>query len=105
VLTTLGGTACARLIDTVALLTSELVTNAFLHGSGEIGVTVSCEGPKVRVEVTDRSDRVPRPQQLDAEAATGRGMLLVDALSTAWGSTPDGSGKVVWFEVDGGKRG
>lgn len=31
---------------------------------------------------------------------SGRGLLLVDALSDAWGVRPWGTGKVVWFELD-----
>jgi hypothetical protein len=30
---------------------------------------------------------------------TGRGMNLVDALSTQWGVEPDPPGKKVWFEL------
>ena len=41
-------------VDTVRLLTSELVTNAIAHGSGLVAMTVDYDGTRVRVEVLDR---------------------------------------------------
>lgn len=37
---------------------------------------------------------------LDTTAVTGRGLLLVSAVSDRWGVDPDGEGKTVWFELD-----
>ena len=37
-----------------------------------------------------------------ADAVSGRGILLVDALSNRWGFEIHGSGKTVWFELDAG---
>lgn len=86
-------------LHTAGLLTSELVTNAVRHTSTDpIPVTVTVE-QEVTVEVWDND---PAPISLPAPgigATSGRGLFLVDALSTAWGCTQDGTGKVVWFRL------
>jgi anti-sigma regulatory factor (Ser/Thr protein kinase) len=84
---------------TAELLTSELVTNALEHGSGDINVLVSPISAGIRVDVADTSSLEPvrRAPALDDEG--GRGMLIVDTLATAWGiePLPQGGGKTVWF--------
>jgi two-component sensor histidine kinase len=85
--------------DAAALLTTELVTNAVLHGQGEVAVRVSNQADAVRIEVDDDSAAAPELRSFGTHAATGRGMLLVEALSRAWGCDPNGAGKTVWFEL------
>ena len=85
--------------DTVALLVSEVATNALIHGSGEVRIRVLADGPVVRVEVTDGSPAVPVQREASQDAEGGRGIALVDALATDWGTLPDDPGKTVWFEV------
>ena len=38
-------------------------------------------------------------RRYSAEAATGRGLVLVESLADAWGSDIGPSGKTVWFEL------
>jgi hypothetical protein len=38
-------------------------------------------------------------QRYDSDAVTGRGLALVDQLSTSWGVEPTSAGKLVWCEV------
>lgn len=87
----------------IELLTGELVSNAVVHGpAGEpVRVAVRVDGPVVRVAVSDRGGGTPRVRHAEPTAPSGRGMALVEALSTVWGSArmPDG-GTTVWFEVD-----
>lgn len=85
----------------VLLCTDELVTNAIVHVSSDIEIVVRLNGPVVRVEVRDRSGRPPLRQVVAADAEAGRGLHLVDALSSRWGveNRVDGWGKAVWFEV------
>jgi anti-sigma regulatory factor (Ser/Thr protein kinase) len=88
------------LVDTVTLLTSELVTNAVVHAGTEVDVVVRLTGAIARVEVTDRSELVPTPRHTGLEADSGRGLALVQALARRWGtSRQPGGGKTVWFEV------
>ena len=49
--------------------------------------------------VTDGNIRLPQPSMAPADATTGRGLALVDALANAWGDGRNGRGKTVWFEV------
>lgn len=82
-----------------ALMVSELVTNAFLHGRSEARILVMGSGSGLRVEVADDNSRHPLPVNQDDAALDGRGLLIVDALSTDWGVRDEAIGKTVWFEV------
>jgi anti-sigma regulatory factor (Ser/Thr protein kinase) len=83
------------------LLVSELVTNAVRHAGSPLTVAVSIGRAAVRVEVRDRSPRLPAlREQHKAEDEWGRGLVLVDALANRWGAERLPSGKRVWFELD-----
>lgn len=94
------GTLPDELLDDVALLTSEVVTNAIRHTRAACAVAVRWTGTRVRVEVTDVDPRHPSPREASADAEDGRGLLLVESLSAAWGCEEVPAGKVVWFEVE-----
>jgi len=82
------------------LLASELVTNALLYAQGRITVRVTPVDHAWRVAVHDGSPTDIRPRQVGVEATSGRGLALVEQLSTSWGvERDDGTGKEVWFEV------
>ncbi|ROP43925.1 histidine kinase-like protein [Pseudokineococcus lusitanus] len=92
--------------DTVLLLFSELVTNAVRHGEPPVQVHAGVDDGVFRVEVDDGSDVPVAPQEPDVDDVGGRGLQLVEMLSTAWGSRrsttrPAGRrpGKCVWFEL------
>lgn len=85
--------------DTLALLVSEIATNALVHGSGRVKVRVLGSGARIRIEISDESSDVPQPQPASPTAEGGRGLALVDALSAAWGTRPLPDGKTVWFEL------
>lgn len=87
-------------LEVVLLLISELVTNAVHHGAGPVGVHVAWGGGDVRVEVSDQSPGWPVVQAIDREALDGRGLILVDGLSSGWGVLAVGIGKTVWFTLD-----
>lgn len=90
----------ADVVATVELLTSELVTNAVLHASTELEVRVWASSDRVHVSVLDeRPERGVYRAESDAEAATGRGMGLVEALASDFGVDLSESTKTVWFEV------
>jgi anti-sigma regulatory factor (Ser/Thr protein kinase) len=91
--------------ERLALLVSELVTNAVLHSDAATGDPVRLEitmhGGRARVEVHDggagfdaRSSGRPDPF-----AVSGKGLVIVAALSDAWGVVRDGDGCTVWCEV------
>lgn len=87
------------MFDTVALLTSELVTNAVLHACSPIEVTVEIRPGAVHVQVSD--DLPGLHQEPDGSRHGGRGLVLVAAMASDWGISARGEavGKSVWFEV------
>jgi hypothetical protein len=88
-----------ELVPTATLLTSEVVTNAVLHIGGPITLRVSCRPGTVRVEVCDTGEQFAVPGAPSEGATAGRGLQLVEALASDWGTTGDASGKTVWFEL------
>ncbi|MGW6295608.1 ATP-binding protein, partial [Streptomyces sp. NPDC055058] len=94
----------------VQLCVSELVTNVVRHVGEGVPVTVRVwrDGGRVRVGVTD-----PEPGVLPvlcgasgAEAESGRGLVLLDALAVRWGVDREPGCKTVWCELfteDGGR--
>lgn len=86
--------------DTVGLLVSEVATNAVLHAEGsEVRVRVLDRGPRLRVEVADGSEALPRPRDAPDGAEDGRGLALVQALAVRWGVESGPDGKTSWFEI------
>ena len=88
--------------DAAVLLTSELVTNAIRHEPGPAVVLVmtwSCG--ELRVDVHDTSCSLPTVADFPADAETGRGLLLVAALSAEWGCYRTPTGKAVYFTLTG----
>jgi anti-sigma regulatory factor (Ser/Thr protein kinase) len=91
------------LVADAASVVTELVTNAQLHGAAPVVVRASFDGPLVRLEVQDAGRHLPVLPVGSAEAMTGRGLVLVAGLSSAWGVRPsaEGPGKVLWAELGG----
>ena len=85
-------------IELAALLTSELVTNVFLHARTEARVQVRVDD-RVRVEVFDAGVGGVRLRPSNPEAIHGRGLQIVDALADDWGHADTASGARVWFEI------
>jgi anti-sigma regulatory factor (Ser/Thr protein kinase) len=89
------------------VVVSELVTNA-IAASAELRPTVApvlvwlgSDGHCVLVAVADASPRRLMRLNLEADAEGGRGLMLVEALSSRWGWHPassTGFTKVVWAE-------
>lgn len=94
----------AAMLDDAQLLVSELVTNAVRHGRPAISLVVSLHPPLIGVAVHDEGDSLPpvAPVPPDAGESGGRGLMIVDRLSSAWGVLPDHQppGKTVWFRID-----
>jgi PAS domain S-box-containing protein len=96
-----GMSPAEQVSGTLALLTSELVTNAVRHGQPPLHLTAAVAAERLRVSVTDGagSDSVaPRTPELDGSG--GWGLQLVSSLASAWGVERTDEGKVVWFELD-----
>jgi anti-sigma regulatory factor (Ser/Thr protein kinase) len=89
--------------DTAALLVTELVSNAVVHAKGpSLWLTVDeIMANVLHVAVRDGSQVIPpnSPQAPDVRRKGGRGLFMVEALSTRWGCEPLRTGKRVWFEL------
>jgi anti-sigma regulatory factor (Ser/Thr protein kinase) len=98
----------SAIADDVDLVISELITNALLHARADrraaVGSTIRLDleydGDGVSVRVTDASALPPTPEDAAETAESGRGLLLVQALSASWGWKPEAQGKVVWARFD-----
>jgi len=88
----------ARRRGDVALVVSELVNNAVIHGEGDIVVKLQLDGEVLRGEVIDdgggfeHAVRTRGPRDI-----SGRGLLIVEALTSRWG-IHEGTTHV-WFEL------
>jgi hypothetical protein len=81
---------------TAAQVVSELATNCTLHARSDFVVRLGVEGDRVRVDVTDGAPGGLHARQYSATATTGRGLRIVESLSSSWGVVPAGDGKTVW---------
>jgi anti-sigma regulatory factor (Ser/Thr protein kinase) len=86
----------AALSDDAQLVVNELVANAVLHAHTSPEVTVVLRQRHLHLSVRDGSGDGPRVVDGDEFGDGGRGLILVEALATAWGWTPTADGKVVW---------
>jgi anti-sigma regulatory factor (Ser/Thr protein kinase) len=96
----MDGVLTEEKLATAELLTSELVTNAVLHGRGEPVLAVDVENGRVRIAVHDDTTSVPVVGNPGPLAGSGRGMQLIESLAARWGVEPDARGKDVWFELE-----
>lgn len=91
----------------VGLVTAELAANAITHGhlpGRDFRLRLLLLPHAIRIEVTDtRPERLPphpAPEPGSADAASGRGLLLVEAHADRWGYiVRDAYTKTVWAEV------
>jgi CheY-like chemotaxis protein len=89
----------AAISDDAALVVTELVTNAVTHGGSVFRLQLSRTPVAFRIEVVDDGEGTPEPQPQDTEAEGGRGIMLVDAMSSSWGVENAPRGKLVWAEI------
>jgi anti-sigma regulatory factor (Ser/Thr protein kinase) len=104
------------LTDQAELIVSELVTNA-IHASealnasryagrwapGRPPVRLWLHGQQQRIGIQawDANNQLPACQPADPDAESGRGLLLIESLTDAWGyyRPQRSSGKIVWATV------
>ena len=97
------GLGCER-TDELSLVVTELVSNAVVHGQGAIKLAVRVDGDRVQGEVIDEGGGFEHePRAAGPRASAGRGLLIVNRLTTRWG-VHEGTTHV-WFEMLTGSRG
>ena len=105
-LATLRRWGTAHSSQDIAIVVSEMVTNALRHalpGPGDTGprrpvrLGLLQQGPWVLCAVADPGNAVPVPRIAGSLAEAGRGLQMICAFSDLWGyTTPGEAGKVVW---------
>ncbi|RKQ92189.1 anti-sigma regulatory factor (Ser/Thr protein kinase) [Solirubrobacter pauli] len=89
-------TLTARGRGDAVLMVSELVTNALVHGTGEISLSIDLASEAITVEVSDEGNVRVAPSPTPG-AHGGWGLRIVDQLADDWGIR-EGSTKV-WFRL------
>jgi anti-sigma regulatory factor (Ser/Thr protein kinase) len=96
----------AELADTAELLASELVSNAIrasgrlrTAGSPVVRLWVTSDGESLVIRVWDAGDEMPVRREAGPGDDSGRGLMIIDALSTDWGCYPEADGKIVWAAI------
>lgn len=104
---TLTGILDDEQLANVVLLTSELVTNAVVHPRAEVEeavlLRITTYEDGIRVEVEDAGEGFDPAAPVVRATDGGRGLFLVDACSSSWGTrhehTERGRRFRVWFEL------
>ncbi|MGW3104498.1 SpoIIE family protein phosphatase [Streptomyces sp. NPDC001100] len=99
VVDTLTAWNCAHRADDARLLVSEILTNAFRHAQGPLGLQLRRTADELAVEISDCSPHLPQPRPAAEDDESGRGLILVDALADGWGVRPTDQGKTTWFTL------
>ena len=88
-------------LEQLDLVVSEIVSNAVRHGgSGQVELHVEVQPREVRVGVSDAAAGRPVVREAGPDEEHGRGVLLVQELSSAWGVLAEPPGKQVWASID-----
>lgn len=85
---------------TVALLTSELASNAVIHARTPFTMSASIDASVIRVAISDSGGGRPELRPGGPTPAGGWGLTMVDGASSRWGVDNDGRCTSVWFELD-----
>lgn len=91
-----------ELEDAAQLVVAALMSNAVVHAKRDsVRVTVTrLHQRRVRVALVDLSRELPQLRPVGAQAESGRGLEIVNALSRGrWGVDPLPWGKRVWAEL------
>ncbi|CQR61244.1 Uncharacterized protein Rv1364c/MT1410 [Streptomyces leeuwenhoekii] len=88
-----------HLANDMMLIADEMVANAVRHARTPLRVELRRAGERVVLEVTDSSPEEPRLIVSQPGEFGHRGIFLVDAIATRWGTRWIDGGKVVWAEV------
>ena len=97
----LDGTVPRETLERARLMVSELVTNSCRHAEGPIELTISADRSAVEIVVQDTGSGFV-PETIGADELGdehGRGLLLVDLLSSQW-STGGAGAPWVWVRLE-----
>ncbi|MDX2644320.1 ATP-binding protein [Streptomyces sp. PA03-1a] len=103
-LTAWGYSRDSELAIATAQIVAELAANAVTHGhvpGRDVEVQLALDGRVLRIAVSDaRGEQRPQASRAPADSDSGRGLPLVAALASRWGTDPRAHvGKTVWAEL------
>ena len=90
-------------VEDAELLVTELVSNAYDHGQPPMYLRLCLmpDAPTVQIEVEDGDRlRLPRLGTSRLGGERGRGLVLVQQLSSDWGCVLRVASKIVWAQVN-----
>ena len=89
-----------QLLEDALLVISELTTNAITHADSACRVRLALNPATLRIDVLDSGSGTPEPLAATATDEGGRGLAIIDAVTSAWGlELVPGDGKLVWAEL------
>jgi anti-sigma regulatory factor (Ser/Thr protein kinase) len=93
-----------RLSERAELVVSELVTNAVTHAGSDLEVVAALDLEDLNIYVRDRGRSLPQLPASRLRAPVGKrlgglGLMLVEDLTSAWGTTFGAHGKTVWARL------
>lgn len=91
------------MVDSAALLVSELLTNAVVHTGTEARLELRLDSHSLRIEVEDRHPVravPPLPTPAGEESESGRGLLITSSLASSWGVEYTSGTKLVWARCE-----
>ncbi|MFE2009108.1 SpoIIE family protein phosphatase [Streptomyces sp. NPDC059491] len=89
----------ADVVDSTALIVSELVTNAVRYATGPIQVRLIL-GTTLTCEVSDDSSTAPHLRRALDTDENGRGLFITAQLTRRWGVRSARRGKAIWAEQE-----
>jgi serine/threonine-protein kinase RsbW len=92
-------------LEAIQLMVSELATNCIRHTNSGFDLTITRTGGNIRVEASDHAGGTPTMGSPAPTDPSGRGLKIIDLLSSRWGVRPDSpKGKTVWFTIADSRR-
>lgn len=87
------------LVEVAGLLASELATNAVVHAHSSFDVSISESEDHIRIAVSDKAPEMPAFLSVGPDDEHGRGLHLLNQLSSDWGVVERRLGKTIWFDL------
>ncbi len=85
--------------ETTLLLVTELVSNGVRHANTPLTLTLSYDGTRIRIGVSDEDRSPPTLEAASVKTHHGWGLRLIGGLSSNWGTIINPDGKTVWCDL------
>ena len=86
------------MVETASLVVSEVVTNAVIHARSDAELLLERTPTALRISVIDHGEGLSQREKTGGGDG-GRGLVIVEALSSRWGTERTGGGNCVWAEL------